>query len=403
MKRQLASRLGVAHVRDTVAQFAEGGISLSSAMQDLGIGKTRLYGLRTSFLAAKAQGRGADWVPGASGGDHMPRWPEEVRNFLREVLSKDSNADRFSYAFAAAEAGRRFGFRLDRAQVRKWALAQGIKSFRQKPHVSPHTRRWQRTCVGELWQLDATPDYFLGRGGPQLHLIDMLDDCSRMQVGCGLYARESLGAYLHMFHGVFGRFGIPLQVYVDKASFFTSGGAGVTQLEERLRFFGVSFVLANTPEAKGKIERVHQVWQDRLPRSFSHEGFTAATPLEVLNAHAQALVDYRNSFELHREIGMTPGDAWDGAVREGRNKLRAVPSDGWWELVWAIRSRIVIGARGKVFLDGMWCPTECPNGTRAYLYRHVDGTVSVALNKPTHSEPPKVVFTTNTRLLRSQR
>ena len=151
----------------------------------------------------------------------MPRWPEEVRNFLREVLSKDSNADRFSYAFAAAEAGRRFGFRLDRAQVRKWALAQGIKSFRQKPHVSPHTRRWQRTCVGELWQLDATPDYFLGRGGPQLHLIDMLDDCSRMQVGCGLYARESLGAYLHMFHGAFGRFGIPLQVYVDKASFFT--------------------------------------------------------------------------------------------------------------------------------------------------------------------------------------
>ncbi len=403
MKRQLASRLGVAHVRDTVAQFAEGGISLSAAMQDLGIGKTRLYGLRTSFLAAKAQGLGADWVPGASGGDHMPRWPEEVCNFLREVLSKDSNADRFSYAFAAAEAGRRFGFRLDRAQVRKWALAQGIKSFRQKPHVSPHTRRWQRTCVGELWQLDATPDYFLGRGGPQLHLIDMLDDCSRMQVGCGLYARESLGAYLHMFHGAFGRFGIPLQVYVDKASFFTSGGAGVTQLEERLRFFGVSFVLANTPEAKGKIERVHQVWQDRLPRSFSHEGFTAATPLEVLNAHAQALVDYRNGFEIHREIGMTPDEAWDKAIREGRNKLRAIPSDGWWELVWAIRSRIVIGARGKVFLDGMWCPTECPNGTRAYLYRHVDGTVSVALNKPTHSEPPKVVFTTNTRLLRSQR
>lgn len=401
MKRQIASRLGVAHVRDTMMQFTDGDIGVFDAMEDLGIGKTRLYELRTSFLAAKASGKADEWMPGTSGGDHSPDWPGEVCSFLRDVLSKGSNAERYSYAFAAAEAGRRFGFQIDRAQVRKWAMAHGIKNFRQRPRVSPHARRWQRTSIGELWQLDATPDYFLGHGNPQLHLIDMLDDCSRVQVGVGLYARECLEAYLHVFYGAFSRFGLPLQVYVDKARFFASGDGNATVLERKLNFCGVSFILANSPEAKGKIERVHQVWQDRLPRSFAHEGFDASTPLEVLNAHAQSLVDYRNSFEIHREISMTPRAAWDGAVADGRNKLRPPPSDGWWELVWATRTGIVIGPRGRVLVDGRWCPTECPNGTRAFLYRHVDGSMSIALNKPTHSEPPKVVFTTNPRVLRS--
>ena len=368
-------------------------------MESLQIGKTRLYELKNSYCGAMDEKRGDEWMPGLSGGRHYPVWPEEVRNFLRSVLSAGSNADRYSYAFAAAEAGRRFGVVLDRSQVRRWAIAQGMKNFRQKPHVSPHTRRWQRTSIGELWQLDATPDYFLGRENPQLHLLDMLDDCSRVQTGCGLYRRECIEAYLHLFYGAFSRFGLPLQVYVDKAGFFNSTVPGnMTSLEERLNFYGVSFILANSPEAKGKIERVHQVWQDRLPKSFRHEGFGADTSMEVLNDHIGDLVDYRNVFEVHREIGMTPQDAWDKAVAEGRNKLRIPPKDGWWELVWSTRSGVVIGPRGKVEVDGFRCPTGCPNGTRAFLYRHVDGSVSIALNKPSKKEPPKVVFTTNKRM-----
>lgn len=189
MKRQISTRLGAAHVRDTMEQFVGGLIDAQSAMEDLGIGRTRLYELRTAYLSARAGGVLGSWSPGVSGGNHLPVWPLEVQAFLREVLSRGSDSERFSYAFAAAEAGRRFGFPLDRAQVRKWALARGIKSFRQRPHVSPHTRRWQRTSIGELWQMDATPDYFLGRENGQQHLIDLIDDCSRMQTGIGLTVR----------------------------------------------------------------------------------------------------------------------------------------------------------------------------------------------------------------------
>ena len=207
MKQQIANRLGAAHVRDTVMQFVDGSMTREQAMESLGVGKTRLYELRTSFLAARAAGESDKWEPSRSGGNHMPAWPDEAQRFLKRVLSPDGGARRYSYAFAASEVGRKYGLEVDRAQVRHWAMDHGIKIAVPKPRPPAHVRRWQRQSVGELWQLDATPDYFLGRGNPPLSLIDMIDDCSRMQVGCRLYRSECVNAYLDLFYRAFTRYG----------------------------------------------------------------------------------------------------------------------------------------------------------------------------------------------------
>ena len=401
MKQQIANRLGAAHVRDTVMQFAEGSMTREQAMESLGVGKTRLYELRTSFLAAKASGMADAWEPSRSGGNHMPAWPDEAQRFLKHVLSPDGDARRYSYAFAASEVGRKFGLSVDRAQVRHWAIDHGIKIAVPKPRPPAHVRRWQRKSIGELWQLDATPDYFLGRGNPSLSLIDMIDDCSRMQVGCRLYRSENVPAYLDLFYRAFMRYGLPLEIYVDKASFFRNDDGSLTRLAQRLKFLDVSFIFANTPEAKGKIERVHQVWQDRLPAYAAHEGITAQTPLEDVNDHLECLVDHRNGFEIHRELHDTPQNVWDKAVKEGRCKIRQPPRDGWFELLWAEWKCMRIGPRGRLLVDGVLCPTECANGTKVWVCRHVDGTVSLVLNKPIAGTVPQVVFTNNPAVKRS--
>ena len=401
MKMQLSKRLDVAHVRDTVMQLVTGEIEFAQAMAELQVGKTRLYELKASFLAARAAGAADSWVPGTSGGDHAAPWPEEEQRFLRRVLSPCGETKRYSYAFAASELGRLFGHSVDRGQVRHWAIDHGIKIAVPKPRPPAHVRRWQRRAVGELWQLDATPDRFLGGDGPVYQLLDMLDDCSRVQVGCRLYARECVPSYLDLFYGAFSRYGLPLEIYVDKAGFFRGENGELTQLGRRLKFFDMSFVFANSPESKGKIERVHLVWQDRLPAYFGREGIGPDTPLQTLNEHVARLVDHRNGFEVHREIGMTPDAAWNMAVREGRCKLRPVPQDGWWELVWSEWSRATVGLRGRVPLDGRFCPTECASGTRVWLCRHIDGTASVVLNKPEHGVRPVILFSNNPRVRRS--
>lgn len=401
MKQQIQHRLGIAHIQEVMSQFIAGALSRDQAMEELQVGKTRLYELRGTFLAARASGRTGEWRPGVSGGDHAAPWPEQVQRFLSRVLSPDGESKRYSYAFAASEAGRLFGQALDRAQVRHWAIGHGIKTAVPKPRPPAHARRWQRTNVGELWQLDATPDHFLGRDKPVLHLLDMLDDCSRLQVGCKLFRRECVAAYLDLFYTAFQRFGLPLQVYVDKAGFFRGDDGQLTQLGRRLRFYGVSFVFANAPESKGKIERLHQIWQDRLPAYCAREGIDESAPLEELNERLGALVDYRNGFEKHRELGRSAQEAWDEAVAQGRNKLRTIPRDGWWELVWSEWSKGMIGPRGRLVVDNVLCTTECPNGTRTWICRHVNGSLSLCLNKPEHGVPPKVVFTTNPNLLKA--
>ena len=291
---------------------------------------------------------------------------------------------------------------MDRGQVRHWAIDHGIKIAVPRPRPPAHVRRWQRNAVGELWQLDATPDRFLGSGGPVYQLLDMLDDCSRVQVGCKLYERECVRSYLDLFYGAFSRYGLPLEIYVDKAGFFRNESGELTQLGRRLKSFDMSFVFANSPESKGKIERVHLVWQDRLPAYFEREGIGADTPVAELNGHVGRLVDYRNGFEVHREIGTTPDEAWGRAVREGRCKLRTIPQDGRWELVWSEWSRATVGLRGRVPVDGRFCPTECANGTRVWLCRHVDGTSSVVLNKPTHDARPVILFSNNPKVRGAQ-
>ena len=399
MKEQIANRLGVAHVRDTVKQFVAGSVTREQAMESLQIGQSRLYDLRTSYLAAKAAGDGETWEPGRSGGNHKPTWPDEEQRFLRRALSPCGESKRYSYAFAASELGRRFGHEVDRGQVRHWAMENGIKVAVPGPRPLAHVRRWQRKAIGELWQLDATPDRFLGRGRPAYQLLDMLDDCSRVQVGCRLYLRESVRSYLDLFYRAFSRYGLPLEIYVDKAGFFRGENGELTQLGRRLKFYDVSFVFANAPESKGKIERIHLVWQDRLPAYFEREGIDIDTPLAAINDHVDALVDYRNGFEIHREIGMTPDEAWRKAIQEGRSKLRAIPQDGWWELVWSEWSRTVVGRRGRVSLaDGRFCPTECANGTKVWLCRHIDGTLSIVLNKPEHGVRPTILFSNNPKV-----
>ena len=332
----------------------------------------------------------------------MPQWSEESQKFLRKVLCPGGDAKRYSYAFAASEVGRLHDLFVDRSQVRHWAIEHGLQAPARMPRPPAHVRRWQRKAIGELWQLDATPDYFLGRQNPSYSLIDMIDDCSRMQVGGRLYAHETVRSYLDVFYRSFNRFGMPLEIYVDKASFFRKDDGTLTQLGRRLKFLDISFIFANSPEAKGKVERVHQVWQDRLPAYAASEGLTGETPLDDVNDHLGCLIDYRNGFEKHRDLGDTPLHAWENAVKEGRCKIRQPPTDGWRELIRSEWKGMMIGPRGRLVVGDTLCTTECANGTRVWCCHHLDGTISLVMNKPEKGVGPKIVFTNNPKIRKSR-
>ena len=388
MKQQIGKRLGLAHVHDVLEQFCSGAISGDQACESLGIGRTRLYELRGGYLKARAAGNVAVWQPGVSGGDHAEAWGAKVAAFLRAAVGGGYN-----YAFAASEAERKFGIVFARSQVRHWAIREGIAPTPKPPRLPAHLRRWQRQAVGELWQLDATPDYWFGHDGPSYPLLDMLDDCSRLQVGCAIYRNENVPAYLHFLHGAFTQYGLPLEIYVDHAGLFAGNKEdSVTRIAQRLKFYDVSFVFANTPEAKGKVERIHQVWQDRLPPYFALNGLTLSSDLQDVNEHIRVLREHRNRHERHRELKMTPQVACDQATAQGRNKLRPLPREPWWNYVWSSWYPVIVAKGGRVYFKGETFPTQGIAGSRAVLCEHLDGTTSILKDRPDKGKLPVVLF-----------
>ena len=299
-----------------LSAFRKRTLTATEAASQLGISRSRLYRLATDHLQACAQKKGRLWTPGSSGGDHTQVWPEPVLQLLKKRLACSPPCP---YSFAASEALRLHAFKLDRAQVRRWALLHQCAHTTAPKRPRAPVRRWQRAQIGELWQLDASPHRWFPPSDLDFPMLNMIDDCSRLFVGSKLYERASLLAYLDFLPAAFLAYGRPLQLYVDYHSiFFAQTPDALTQLGSALKFYDISFLYAPTPQAKGKVEREHPFWQKRLPPYFASE---AITEPEQANPHIDALRLHRNAHETHRELRLTAQRAWELAKKEQRSVL----------------------------------------------------------------------------------
>jgi hypothetical protein len=371
-----------------LASLRQHSLSANAAAEQLGLARSRIYTLLADYLRACAQKKEGLWTPGISGGDHTPAWPKPVTDLLKKRLACLPPCP---YSFAASEALRLHSFKLDRAQVRRWAMQNGYAH--STPPKRPHApvRRWQRARIGELWQLDASPHRWFPSVNFAFPMLNMLDDCSRLFTGSKLYERELLLAYFDFLPAAFLAHGRPLQLYVDYHSlFFTQDPDALTQLGWALKFYDISLRYAPTPQAKGKIEREHQFWQGRLPSYFASEKIDQ---IHVANPHIDALRAHRNAHEIHRELHQTPLRAWNQAKKENRSVMRPIPSCPWWHYVWSVRTLIKIGTDGRVPIGTQRLPVEKPPGSKVVLCLHPTGHYSVLAAAPVATEKPALLFT----------
>ena len=351
------------------------------------MGRTRFYEVYGDYLQACARHQESTWTPGVSGGDHAPDWPAEVDALLRKRLGSNPPA---SYSFAASEVHRQCHFQLDRAQVRGWAIQHQLAHPKPNHRPLAPVRRWQRSQVGELWQLDATPHPWFPNCRQPFPMINMLDDCTRVFTGSKIYQSENLLAYFDLLPAAFIEGGLPLELYVDYHSlFFTHTPQALTQLGRALHFYGITFRYAPTPQAKGKIERSHFFWQERLPAYFASENIT---DLHQANPHIQALRLHRNQHEIHRELKMKPQQAWNLALKEKRSVLRPVPNCPGWPFVWSLRTNIKVGPDGRVPIGSQCLRVEAAPGCKVILAHHPSGHHSVLAGPPHHQQKPVILF-----------
>ena len=168
------------------------------------------------------------------------------------------------------------GIRIGRETLRQLLRAAGIGSPRQRRSPAHRQRRARRSREGEMLQVDASPHDWLEGRGPRITLLGFQDDATGKVVGAEFFPTEAAHGYFRVFRGILRRYGVPLSLYGDRSGVFVrnddhwsleeelAGRQQPTQFGRALRQLGVTFIAAQSPQAKGRIERLWGVFQDRL-------------------------------------------------------------------------------------------------------------------------------------------
>ena len=204
--------------------------------------------------------------------------------------------------------------KLSDESVRKLMIEEGLWKARKAKKVAVHQLRERRACFGELVQIDGSPhDWFEGRAEACVLLV-FIDDATGKLVQLRFVEAESFFSYCEAAEGYFRQSGKPVAFYSDKNSIFRvnqpSVGTrlGLSQFGRALLELDIQIICANTPQAKGRVERVIQTLQDRLPKEMRLRGIhsqaagNAYLPEFMQEFNARFGEDPRSSVDLHRPL-----------------------------------------------------------------------------------------------------
>jgi hypothetical protein len=158
-----------------------------------------------------------------------------------------------------------------------------------------HQMRERRACFGELIQIDGSDHAWFETRGERCTLLVFIDDATgRLVELLRFVTEESFFAYCEAARSYFERCGKPLAFYSDRHGIFRVNAAqalgstpGLTQFGRAMQELDIQIICANTPQAKGRVERVIQTLQDRLVKELRLRNISS---LEAGNAF---LPEYR--------------------------------------------------------------------------------------------------------------
>jgi len=195
---------------------------------------------------------------------------------------------------------------LSRETLRRLLRRAGIGSPRKHRPPAHRQRRLRSGQEGELVQLDGSPHDWLEGRGPLLTALGMQDDATGKILAAEFFPSETAQGYFRLLHNLLRRFGVPVAFYGDRSGIFVhnddhwtleeqlAGKRQPTQFGRALDQLGITFIAAQSPQAKGRIERLWGVLQDRLRSELRLAG---AADLDSANRVLRRfLADYNRRF-----------------------------------------------------------------------------------------------------------
>jgi len=297
MSKQEFSRLEV------LLEVQSGRLRVADACALIGLHRRQvfrlLHGLRqdgATSLLSKRRGKPSNH-----------RLPAEIRALALSIV-RERYAD-FGPTLAAEKLAANHGCSVSRETLRGWMIADGLWRDRRHRLASPHQPRRRRDCLGELVQIDGSEHAWFEDRGPVCTLLAFVDDATSRLMQLRFVASESTFDYFRTMRAYLEAHGKPVAFYSDKHGIFrvnskdAAGGDGVTQFGRALLALNIDIICANSPQAKGRVERAFGTLQDRLVKELR---LAAISSIEAANAWLPGFITAYNA-----RFGREPANAKD--------------------------------------------------------------------------------------------
>jgi transposase len=193
--------------------------------------------------------------------------------------------------------------------VRQMMIVEKLWKPRRAKREVVHQMRERRACLGELVQIDGSPyDWFEGRAAA-CSLLVFIDDATGQLMELYFTPTESMFSYSAAVRRYLAQHGKPVAFYSDKHGIFrvnnknALSGTGMTQFGRAMKDLDIHIICANTPQAKGRVERANQTLQDRLVKEMRLLGISS---IEAGNEYVQVYIQ-----EFNRRFSVVPRGSHD--------------------------------------------------------------------------------------------
>ncbi len=223
-------------------------------------------------------------------------YPEEFRQRAISIV-REKYSD-FGPTFAAEKLSENHDISISKETLRLWMIEEAMWATRAQRIKRVHQPRYRRECFGELVQIDGSQHWWFEDRGPKCTLLVYIDDATSQLMHMEFAPSESAFSYFNATKNYIEKHGKPLAFYSDKHGVFrvnkkgATTGDGMTQFGRALHELQIQIICANTPQAKGRVERVNRTLQDRLVKEMRLEGIST---MKVANDYLGTYIRQHNS------------------------------------------------------------------------------------------------------------
>lgn len=263
MSQQEVERAGV------VAEVAEGRMRQRRAAEVLGLSCRQIKRLVRTWRAEGAMGLRSK----RRGRPSNHRHPDSLR---KQVLALAAERyEGFGPTLLGEYLARDHEVVVSAETLRQWLIQADLWKTRAQRQTI-HRARSRRPRFGELIQIDGSPHDWLEGRGPRCTMIVFIDDATSRVLYARLVPAETTQAYFDGVTEHVTRHGRPLAYYSDRHSIFRvnidAADPQPTQFQRAMQTLGIELICAHSPQAKGRVERVHQTFQDRFTKALRVAG-----------------------------------------------------------------------------------------------------------------------------------